>query len=171
MKTRNKSKYEGFYLDHTILYSKNWYQSCRYEQDSGIWWDLARVLEADLSQSYYTHFYCKNFVDGQDVLVPDTTHILRFLLQQVKKIDNEQFQRYLDIEYYLGQIQPEMTQSYGYYHNKSFSREEFTNEYDINEAMAWYLLSCLSMATIKELGFEELSEPDFTVLPEPIQKM
>ena len=165
MKTRNKSKYEGFLLDHTILYAKGWYKSTRF--DRSIWWDLGVVLEADLGHEYYTTFYRKDFYSSK--IRPDENHILRFLLMQAKKIDNEQFQRNLDIEYYLCQIQPEMTQRFGYRHNKSTINEN-NNEYDINEATAWYLLSCLSMATKKELGFEEFSEPDYTVLPKPISK-
>jgi hypothetical protein len=147
---------ERFYAGKVVL--------CR-----GIWWDLAKLLEADLSKDYLTFFYNKSGIFSS----PDTKIILHSLLREIKKIDSPIFTggKEYDIEGYFGiirllsEIDPNETFKYGYSHkgNNCYHHSHYSNEYDMYEAVAWYTLSCLSHAKVDL--FPRITEPDFSVLP------
>jgi len=180
-----------FELLHTLLYAKHWYKERRYLSDKymplyydkevvgneeysfeynnkfrGIWWDLAKTLTVDVSEKYYINFYAHN---PSEIIIPDVDFILNFLIRKCNDLFDIAYSgnNPLSLLNVREGISKYNCHKYGYYFKGSVwnRAKDCTNEYDPDEALAWYILSYLCMLEVKYIG-GKLPKPDYkNVLP------
>lgn len=147
---------EKFSLQHTVLYSKNWYK--RYNPKGirkTLWDDLMTVLEMD--------GYLGTFIGDTPSQIKHRATWL--LVNQFERLPYKGHSNSLSA--FFEGIKPHNCWKYGYYtkdHTWMRSKAEIdaSPEYDYDEAVARYILSNLSM-----LRFDEWNSclPDYTKMP------
>ena len=173
-------KYMPLYYDKDAVMDEDEKLACKLSKSysfeyknvfRGIWWDLAKVMKADLGEAYYFNPYAEN---GSGNIIPDVDYMINFLVSESDKLFKitKPQNNPLDLLNVRKGISKYECHRYGYYFKGSVwdNRRNSENEYDPDEALVWYILSNLSMVEVKHIG-GKLPKPDYkNVLPRK-QKM
>ncbi len=130
---------DKFTLQHVVLYSKSWYSR------NDIWDDMRACLSAD--------GYSGGIMSNKD--------IRSVILGQFERLTNTNTNR---LTVFVDEIQESNCHRYGYFTKNNSSLGSHNNiEYDLDEAIVRYCLSCFRYM---ENNCWEICEPDFNnVLP------
>lgn len=146
---------EKFSLQHTVLYSKNWYKTYNIKgKRKTIWNDLQKVLEAD--------GYNCSFIDESDIQKQNRiAYLLVVQLDRIPKMGHIG-----TLPDFYEKIKEYNCWQYGYItKTNSFGNKDVVanlSDYDYNEAVARY---CLSFFCNLDKEQWKVIAPDKTVLP------